>query len=149
MWGLTILSPDFATMIGIAQNIGHIIDKESMKKFIAGLIAAMCLSSCLVYADPVYAPAYYYGTVTICDDYGCREVPDVRYFIGSDGVTYYYDVHFGVWIGPRGYWHGGAFYHGYYPGYHTYYHHGWYGGHGGYYHGGGGYHGGGHHGGHR
>lgn len=121
-----------------------------MKKFIIGLMAAFCLSSCLVYADPMYASAYSYGTVTICDDYGCREVQDVRYFVGSDGITYYYDVHFGVWIGPRGYWHGGAFYHGYYPGYHGYYHRGWYGNGGGGYHGGG-YHGGGHggHGGHR
>lgn len=115
-------------------------------KLLFGLVAAFCLSSCLIFTDSYYSGPYQYGTITVCDDFGCREAENVRYFVGSDGETYYYDVHFGIWLGSRGYWHGGAFHRGYYPGYHTYYHQGWYGG----YHGGGGYRGG-HsgHGGHR
>ena len=93
-------------------------------KWLLALVAAFSLSGCVLYAEPGYYPAYTEGYVTVCDDYGCREVYG-RYFY-SDGVPYYWDAHFGCWIGPRGYWRGGVFYHGYHPGYHYYYHRGYY-----------------------
>ena len=98
-----------------------------MKKWLLALVAAFSLSGCVMYAD---YPASSECT-TFCDDYGCREVCS-SYYYDSAGVMYYWDPHFGVWIGPHGYYHGGVFYHGYYPGYHVYYHRGWYGPHGGY-----------------
>jgi hypothetical protein len=96
-----------------------------MKKLLLALMAAVSLSGCVMYADSdAFYPAYTEGCTTVCDDYGCREVCG-RYFY-SGGVAYYWDAHFGCWIGPRGYYHGGVFYHGYHPGYHTYYHRGYY-----------------------
>lgn len=113
-----------------------------MKKWLLSLIVMFSLFGCVAYAEPAYYPAYTNGCVNVCDDYGCREVCG-RYFY-SGGDLYYWDAHFECWIGPRGYWHGGVFYRGYYPGYHAYYGHGYYNhrayGRGGYSHGG--YHGG-------
>jgi hypothetical protein len=114
-----------------------------MKHLFLALAACLCLSGCMIepaYADPV--GPYSNGTVEFCDDYGCRYVTG-QYYYDSAGVLFYWDTGFGCWIGPHGYWRGGVFFHGYYPGYHNFYH-------GGYYHGfhGGGYHGGGHYGGH-
>lgn len=98
-----------------------------MKKFLFGLLAGLCLLGCTVYFDPSEPNvAQYYGTVTICDDFGCREVHNVQYRYGPDGTVYYWDIHFGAWIGPRGYWHRGSYYHGPFPRYHEYYHRGWY-----------------------
>lgn len=110
-----------------------------MKKMILGLISALMLTSCVAYAEPVAVNS----CVTYCDDYGCREVCAPHYYY--QGVTYYWDAHFGCWIGPRGYWRGGIFHAGFHPGYGQFYHGGGY--HGGF-HGGGSFHGGGHSGGH-
>lgn len=128
----------------------------------------LALSLCLglipmtgCYADDglyVNAPvAYTTGAVEFCDDWGCRMI-DAPYYYEGDEVVYW-DAHFGCWIGPRGYWVGGLWHHGWIGGYHGYYsaplyHHfhysdrgwragsGWHG-----YHSGGGHFGG--HGGHR
>lgn len=114
-----------------------------MKKLLFGLALVFGLLSCEVYVDPADpSRAHQYGCVTVCDDYGCREVCNVQYFYGPDGSAYYWDNHFSAWIGPGGYWWHGSYYHGPYPRYHEYYHRGWY-------HGGGGWrggHGGGGHG---
>lgn len=117
-----------------------------MKKLLFGLLSVVAfvgLTGCaedVVYADPNYPVVS--GCVTYCDDYGCREVCG-PYYHDSAGVLFYWDAHFGCWIGPHGYWRGGVFYHGYHPGYHGYYHGGGYHGSGRYhggYHGGGGHH---------
>jgi hypothetical protein len=112
-----------------------------MKHVLLALVASVCLSSCVVYADPEYSS----GCFTFCDDYGCREVCNTQYYYYG-GEAYYWDAHFGCWIGPHGYWRSGAYYYGFHPGYHEFYHHGYYHGGGHYYGGHGGYHG---HGGHR
>lgn len=108
-----------------------------MKHILLAIIASLFISGCAVYDDP-----YYSNCFEFCDDYGCRTVCNTRYYYYG-GEAYYWDAHFGCWIGPHGYWRSGSFYHGFHPGYHGYYHHGYYGGHIG-----GGYHGGGHYGGH-
>lgn len=135
-----------------------------MKKFLLGLIAAFCLTSCVVYADPPAPPPPAhpsYGCTMVEDDYGEREVCDVYYYTSPYGVVYW-DAALGIWVGGGWYYHGGVWVHGYWPGYWAHYHgfyhpHGYFGGyshhwgggfHGGY-HGGGGFHGGGHGGGHR
>jgi hypothetical protein len=110
-----------------------------MKKFIFSLMVALLLTSCVAYAEP--EPIVVNNCVEYCDDYGCREVCAPHYYY--QGVVYYWDTHFSCWIGPHGYYHGGIFYHGYYPGYRGYF------GHGGGFHGHGGGHFGGGHGGHR
>lgn len=94
--------------------------------------------------------SYTTGTVEYCDDFGCRDVSNVQYYY-DNGEVVYYDVHFGVWMGPRGYLVGGRWHPGFVGGYHSYYHPGYYHGYrGGGFHGGGSYHGnfhGGYHGG--
>lgn len=115
-----------------------------------------------VVTEPVYASAIPSqlgtGCVIVTDDYGEREVCNTRYYYVNGGVVYW-DANFGIWVGPGGYWHGGVWNRGFYPGWHNYYGRGFYrprgfsGPHGGFH--GGGYHGaphGGHvggHGGHR
>lgn len=123
-----------------------------MKSLLLALVACIGLSGCVAeevaYADP--PGQYRNGTVEFCDDYGCRYV-NGQYYYDSAGVLFYWDANFGCWIGPHGYWYGGAFHPGFHPGYHGFYHRGYYHGSGGYHggsHGGGGFHGGGH-GGHR
>ena len=87
--------------------------------------------------------AYTTGTVEYCDDFGCRDVSAPYYY--DNGEVVYYDAHFGVWMGPRGYMTGGYWHPGFVGGYHNYYHGGYYHGYrgNGGYHGGGAYHGGG------
>lgn len=106
----------------------------------------------LAYADPPVA--YASGCVNFTDDYGTREVCGPYYYAGGD--LFYWDAHFGCWIGPHGYWHSGLWHGGFVYGYHERYHAGFYhgshgGGHawGGFHGGGHSYHGGGGHGGHR
>lgn len=65
------------------------------------------------------------GCVVVSDDYGEREVCNTQYYYMNDGVVYW-DSHFGVWVGPGGYWRGGRWWNGYYPGFHEFYGHGWY-----------------------
>jgi hypothetical protein len=128
-----------------------------MKNIIFSLVAVLMLVSCVAYADPPVPPSDpAYGCVVVEDDYGEREVCDVQYYISPEGPLYL-DSYFGVWIGAGGFWYGGVWHYGYYPGYweryHGFYHeHGFYNGHGfrgyyGHHFGGGGYHGGGSHGG--
>lgn len=118
-----------------------------MKKFLLALIACLGLSGCVVEGYDYPPGAYSNGTVEFCDDYGCRYVTG-QYYYDSAGVLFYWDSHFGCWMGPHGYWHGGVFYHGFHPGYHGWYHGGWY--HAPHYYNGGHYHyNGGHYGGHR
>jgi len=97
-----------------------------MKKFLLALVACIGLSGCVAEDRVYYAPpgVYETGSVEFCDDYGCRWVNAPYYYDNGDVI--YWDAHFGIWVGPRGYWHGGAFYHGWHPGYHSRYHHGWY-----------------------
>lgn len=128
-------------------------------KWIFVLILALFVSGCVeeeyVYADG--PGSYQTGTVVFCDDFGCREVT-APYYYTPEGAVVYWDVHFGCWIGPHGYWRAGVFYPGFVVGYHGWYHHGYYHWHspghyyqyhyhhGGSYHGGHYYyHGGGHH----
>lgn len=130
-----------------------------MKKFLLGLIAALCLTSCVAYADPPLPPPHpVYGCTMVEDSYGEREMCNVYYYDTDEGVVYW-DPYFRVWMGAGGYWYGGAWVHGFWPGYYAryggFYHpHGFYHGYshhwggGGFHHGGGGYHGGGGHGGH-
>lgn len=92
-----------------------------MKKLFLALALCFGLTSC--YAE-VYDPTVYRGNVEFCDDYGCRWVYAPYYYY--DGAVVYWDAHFGCWIGPHGYWTGGVYYHGYYPGYHGVYHQGYY-----------------------
>lgn len=89
-----------------------------MKKLLLGLCASIALSTgCAVYSDgPDYPVATTSGPVEFCDDYGCRWVNAPYYY---DGAVVYWDAHFGCWIGPHGYWHGGVWYHGFHPGYHV------------------------------
>jgi hypothetical protein len=151
-----------------------------MKKLLTLIIGILMLGvvGCMeeeAYADPPLPPAQTsYGCVVVEDDYGEREVCDTSYYVSPEGVIYW-DAAFGIWIGAGGYWNGGVWHYGYWPGYweryHTFYHghgfyngysHGYYGHHyehgsfhgggyhsGGGYHGGHSYHGGGGHGGHR
>lgn len=92
-----------------------------MKKFLLALAACIGLSGCV--EERVYYPeGYSTGSVEFCDDYGCRWV-NGPYYYDSAGALFYWDVHFGVWMGPHGYWHGGAYYHG---GYYHYSHPGHY-----------------------
>lgn len=145
------------------------------KKLLFLLPLACLLSGCaedVYYQDPsaTVNATKSYGCVNVWDDYGEREVCNTYcYYVGAD--PYYWDAHFNIWVGPSGYWHGGRYFRGYYPGWHGYYHSGLYhphgyfrapadsNGHGGgrpppghldhnYGRGGGNYHGGGH-GGHR
>jgi hypothetical protein len=112
-----------------------------MKKILLALIACVSLIGCAV-EEPAYAQVQV-QTMEVCDNYGCHIV-EVQYY---GGYPYYYNAAYGVWISPGyGYYHGGIFYHGYYPGYRGYYghgggFHGYSGGHGGHFGGG--------HGGHR
>ena len=117
-----------------------------MKKLALILVACLSLAGCAdeyegtpVAVSPT-SPAY--GCVVVTDEYGEREVCNTRYYY-SDGGVVYWDEHFGIWVGPNGYYRGGVFFPGIYPGFHAYYHRGWYRPHG-YFHGGyhGGYHGG-------
>lgn len=132
-----------------------------MKKLLLPLVICLGLGVGTVgcaedfaYADPP-SVAYASGLVEFCDDYGCRWINAPYYYAGGDLV--YWDAHFGCWIGPHGYWHGGGWHRGFVYGYHQHYHAGTYhvlhsGGHAwsGGFHGGSHYsHGGGGHGGHR
>lgn len=99
-----------------------------MKKILLGLCIILGLSGCLgeFVIDPSNPNiAYQYGCATVCDDYGCREVCNVQYYYGPDGVVYW-DPHFGAWIGPGGYWWHGRYYRGRIEGYRSYYHRGYY-----------------------
>ena len=96
-------------------------------KYILVLLMSLLLAGCVgetyVYADsPVH---YTTGTVVFCDDYGCREVT-APYYYDASGAVIYWDVHFGCWIGPHGYWRAGVYYPGFWVGYHGYYHRGFY-----------------------
>ena len=85
------------------------------------------------YADPVLVssdPSS--GCVVVEDDYGEREVCNTTYYVTSEGPIYW-DVNYGIWIGAGGFWYGGVWHYGYYPGYWERYH-GYYREHG-YYHG--------------
>ncbi len=96
-----------------------------MKKLFLALALCLGLTSCV--EERVYGPPpgmYVTGTVEFCDDYGCRWVTAPYYYEGDEII--YWDAHFGVWIGPHGYWHGGYWHGGYYPGYHGWYHYGHY-----------------------
>jgi len=107
-------------------------------KTIIGLMTMLMLAGTLgcaenmAYADPLAPPsATEHGCVIVEDTYGEREVCDVNYYIASEGPVYW-DPFFGVWIGVGGFWYGGVWHYGYYPGYWKRYH--------GYYHGHGFYH---------
>jgi hypothetical protein len=111
-----------------------------MKKILLALLVCFGLTGC-VSEDVAYAQGPVVQTVEVCDNYGCHLV-NVQYY---NGYPFYYNAAYGVWISPGyGYYHGGIFYRGGYPGYHGGFRGGFHGG----YHGGGGFHGGGH-GGHR
>lgn len=110
------------------------------------ILIALCLSLCACFADfdtVVNPGVIHYGTFEFCDAEGqCRNV-DGRYYYNNEGEIVYYDGVFGVWISPRGYWVGGIYRPGFYPGYYNHYQ-------GHFYHRGGGgfrggYHGGGGH----
>jgi len=123
-----------------------------MKKWLIVLISCLALAGCVdedyVYAEAPVAVAS--GSVEFCDDWGCRMVDAPYYYV--DGEVVYWDAHFGVWIGPRGYWMGGVWHHGWVGGYHGFYHAGYYHNFHGHPYGwraGSGYHGYGHRGGHR
>jgi hypothetical protein len=95
-----------------------------MKKLFLSIMAALTFSGCLIYSDPprpAYNDTYEDGCVTFCDEYGCRQVCG-RYYYDAHGNVIYWDEHFGCWIGPRGYWRHGSYYHGFHPGYHNWYH---------------------------
>jgi len=128
-----------------------------MKKLVLVLAACLGLVGCAdeaYYDHPAYPPEHagwtQHGCVVVTDEFGEREVCDTQYYYSEDGVTYW-DAHFGIWVGPNGYWYGHSYFPGIYPGFHAYYHRGWYHPrgfyHGGYHGGGGGFHGGGFHGG--
>lgn len=107
-----------------------------MKKLALILVACLGLAGCATeyeVSEPTMSqPAY--GCVVVTDEYGEREVCNTNYYYVTGGVVYW-DAHFGVWVGPGGYWRSGIWYRGYYPGFHTYYHAGLYHPHG-YFHGG-------------
>lgn len=98
-----------------------------LKYFCAILVICFSLIGCtgteVVYTDP-NTMQHLEGTVPFCDDLGCREIQG-RYFYDR-GAVVYWDVHFGRWIGPHGYWLGRTYYHGRWNGYHTVYHRGVY-----------------------
>jgi hypothetical protein len=114
-------------------------------KLLLSILCALSLAACV----SEYPTGVRYGTVEFCEDsINCRYITG-NYYYNGDGVMYYYDTAFNAWIGPNGYWLGGLYYSGYYPGLRSYY-----GDRGVYYHrgyGGGAYreygggHGGGHH----
>ena len=111
-----------------------------MKTMILALVACLCLFGCTeeAYSDTaaVYPSSPTYGCVVVNDPaYGERQVCNTYYYYVG-GVPYYYDTHFASWITPWGYYRGGRWFNGYYPGYHSYYGHGFYHPRG-YYHGGG------------
>lgn len=102
-----------------------------MKKLSLILVACLGLVGC---ADEYYATPSYplsagnqtqYGCVIVSDEYGEREVCNTHYYY-SDGGVVYWDAHFGIWVYPNGYWYGGRFWPGVYPGFHAYYHTGFY-----------------------
>lgn len=94
-----------------------------MKKLFLALALCVGLTGCVVEGS-VYDSTIYHGSVEFCDDYGCRWVDAPYYYYGDEVV--YWDSHFGCWIGPSGYWLGGIYYRGAYPGYHGWYHYGRY-----------------------
>jgi len=106
------------------------------------LILIACVVSMMVsvgcaeetsYANPVLVSSNpFSGRVVVEDDYGEREVCNVTYYLTSEGPIYW-DVNYGIWIGAGGFWYGGVWHYGYYPGYWERYH-GYYREHG-YYHG--------------
>jgi len=131
-----------------------------MKPVIFTLICLLSLTACYsdeqVYtAEPTMANPNF-GCLVVTDDFGEREVCDTHYYYAADGSPIWWDNHFGIWVSSSGYWYGGRWFVGFYPGYHSYYHAGFYRPRG-YFHGNyhgyrgnyrGGYHGGGFHGGH-
>src|SRR5665213_1222033 len=120
-----------------------------MKIKLIMLLCVMMVSGCVGYDDPPIDSSIQYGCVEVSDDYGNRDVCDTQYYYTDDGSLIYWDAHFGVWIGPEGWYREGIFYHGFYPGYREFYGRGYYHSeHGRYYHGGHYNHGGGHYGGH-
>lgn len=64
------------------------------------------------------------GPVEFCDEWGCRWI-NAPYYHDGDNLIYW-DVHFGCWIGPHGYWRGGVWHRGFVYGYHEHYHAGTY-----------------------
>ena len=121
-----------------------------MKKLALILVACLGLAGCAnsnYRNEPEYPSAPAYGCVVVADDFGERETCNTYYYY-ENGELVYWDNHFGIWIGPSGYWRGGRYYWGFYPGFHAYYgpsfYHprGFYGYHGAY-RGSSGYHGGG------
>src|SRR5271166_540061 len=106
-----------------------------MKHLLLVLVVCLGLTGCDI--EPVYAQNT--QAVQFCDDQGyCRWIA-APYYYDNTGSLFYWDAHFGCWIGRGGYWRGGVFYNGFHPQYHN-----WYNGGGHYYHGGGGWHGGAH-----
>lgn len=96
-----------------------------MKKLLLALAFSLGLMGCV--EERVYGPPpgmYVTGTVEFCDDVGCRWVTAPYYY--EDNEIIYWDAHFGMWIGPHGYWHGGYWHEGFVYGYHDWYHNGWY-----------------------
>jgi hypothetical protein len=93
-----------------------------MKNLVLVLVACLGLAGCVaeegMYVEAPVAVAS--GSVEFCDDWGCRMIDAPYYY--DDGDVIYWDAHFGVWIGPHGYWHGGIWHRGWVDGYH-----GWYG----------------------
>jgi hypothetical protein len=89
------------------------------------LLAALTLSVGCVDEYSYRETTPYYGCVVISDEMGEREVCDTEYYYTDDGVVYW-DSHFGIWVMPNGYWYGGRFWPGVYPGFHAYYHSGFY-----------------------
>lgn len=112
-----------------------------MFKLFAILVVCVSMMGCLLESD--YPSQYQDGTVTFCDDYGCRDIHG-RYYYDANGSVVYYDEHFGYWVGPHGYWLGTTYRSGYWGGYHGYYHRGFYQGSRNFYRGGGYNRGGGH-----
>lgn len=95
-----------------------------MKKLLALIMCAGlvgCSAGCAddtYYGDPPAVAGVSNGSVEFCDDWGCRMVDAPYYY--SNGELFYWDVGFGAWIGPRGYWNGG-WHRGFVPGYHERY----------------------------
>lgn len=103
-----------------------------MKKLALMLVACLGLAGCAVeYVEPVdpmdavISDRMQHGCVVVTDELGEREVCNTQYYYYDGGVVYW-DAHFGVWVGPNGYWRNRAFFPGIYPGFHTYYHTGFY-----------------------
>jgi hypothetical protein len=113
----------------IAKDIMNIrrIKMRLITKLLLVLTICFGLSGCA--EGTVYSNSdieYRTGSVEFCDDYGCRDLEGVQYYYDPDGTLFYWDVHFGIWVGPHGWYSHGVFYHGFYAGYHTYYHRGLY-----------------------